>query len=275
MGKVMTVDLHREDVIKVMSFAGWKTVASWTNDRLASKMEDLVELVEGDDPPEDEDVARVLLDIQAGVESKAEFIVHDEPVAEDDEEEESQEDVGEEAEDYYSGDTPPEPPESEDDDEDEWEDDDSGDDLEASDGDGDDGDEEPEEIDEEVPEPATDDESDDEKQESEPEPEEEKSERPKAANPAAVIHREVQEDEIEPEPEPEPEPKPLNVRVANTRTRVVGVVLKKHGLEKGVTEEMIDEVDAMFGTKNYRQSSMKLVDAWHILQGYENGLLEN
>lgn len=50
-----------------------------------------------------------------------------------------------------------------------------------------------------------------------------------------------------------------------TRSYCAGIVLKKYGQAAGVTQQMIDEVDAMYGKPNQVHSRMRLSDGWHLL----------
>lgn len=61
--------------------------------------------------------------------------------------------------------------------------------------------------------------------------------------------------------------------VSSYRNRLFycGVVLRKHGLEEGLTEEIIEEVDSGVGCSNPEATHRQLAHAWHVLNGYLNG----
>lgn len=61
------------------------------------------------------------------------------------------------------------------------------------------------------------------------------------------------------------------VREMRTRPFLAGVVLKKHGLKKGITDEMTNELDDLYGKVNPRESFALLTCAWHIARGFQNG----
>ena len=67
------------------------------------------------------------------------------------------------------------------------------------------------------------------------------------------------------------EPKVQGVRVSRTRSFLAGVIIKKYGLETGVTQAMIDELDELYGKVNPVESSFRLRDAWHSIRAWENG----
>jgi len=62
------------------------------------------------------------------------------------------------------------------------------------------------------------------------------------------------------------------VRSVLNRRFVAGTVIKTHGLPKGVTDEMVEEVDKLYGSSNPKASRSQLTDAWHAINGYVNGL---
>ena len=60
------------------------------------------------------------------------------------------------------------------------------------------------------------------------------------------------------------------IRPTFSRAYCCGVVLAKHGLKKGITEEMANEVDEMYGNENKNQTWFLLANAWHTLNGTTN-----
>lgn len=57
-------------------------------------------------------------------------------------------------------------------------------------------------------------------------------------------------------------------REKKSRVWAVGVVLKKHGLDVPLTEELAKEVDAICGNENTKESMAWLQTGWHILNGF-------
>ena len=69
--------------------------------------------------------------------------------------------------------------------------------------------------------------------------------------------------------EPKPEkPKSTGVRKSKTRPYVGGSIIKKYGLDAGITEAMVAEVDSEFGEANPRETKFVLRNAWHAIRGY-------
>jgi len=58
------------------------------------------------------------------------------------------------------------------------------------------------------------------------------------------------------------------VQSSPTRSFLAGVVLKRHGVETGVSEDMIQELNEMYGNQNDKQSENRLRLAWHVINGY-------
>lgn len=77
-----------------------------------------------------------------------------------------------------------------------------------------------------------------------------------------------------PEPTVAAEPAPIDpatltgVSMAATRPYFAGLVIARHGLAAGVTDEMIAEVDAMYKSPCPRESKFALRNAWHAARGY-------
>jgi hypothetical protein len=92
---------------------------------------------------------------------------------------------------------------------------------------------------------------------------------------------EEEEEEVEEKPakkaKKEKKEKPAKVaskggiRSIENRRYMAGIILREHGLDGGVTEGMIKEVDDKYGKSNMDASRKQLVDAWHALNGYLNG----
>lgn len=59
------------------------------------------------------------------------------------------------------------------------------------------------------------------------------------------------------------------VRATNTRPYIAGKIIAKHGLEAGVTKEMVAELDAEYGQANPRESQFCLRNAWHAVRGFK------
>lgn len=80
----------------------------------------------------------------------------------------------------------------------------------------------------------------------------------------------------EPEPKQPEVKKPTTpgVRPMRTRPYLAGVLIAKHGLAAGVTDEMVAELDELYGKANPTESAYRLRDAWHIARGYA-GVAEN
>jgi len=64
----------------------------------------------------------------------------------------------------------------------------------------------------------------------------------------------------------------VGVRSVLNRRFVAGTVIKSHDLSKGITDEMVEEVDKLYGSSNPKASRSQLTDAWHAINGYVNGL---
>jgi hypothetical protein len=62
------------------------------------------------------------------------------------------------------------------------------------------------------------------------------------------------------------------VRRMWTRGYVAGQIIKKYGLEAGITEELVNEIDQLFGKTNYGQSWSVATAAWHGIRGYTGQL---
>ena len=58
------------------------------------------------------------------------------------------------------------------------------------------------------------------------------------------------------------------VRAMRSRPYFAGVIVAKYGLEAGVTDEMVAELDAAYGKPNPTESRYRLKDAWHAARGY-------
>jgi len=60
----------------------------------------------------------------------------------------------------------------------------------------------------------------------------------------------------------------IGVRESRTRPYLAGVIIARHGLEAGVTDEMVAELDEEYGLPNPRESRFCLKNAWHATRGY-------
>ena len=64
---------------------------------------------------------------------------------------------------------------------------------------------------------------------------------------------------------------PNGVVSLRNRRFVAGLLIRERGLEAGITEHMVKEVDSRSSKSNMRMSKNTLTDAWHIINGYVNG----
>lgn len=80
-------------------------------------------------------------------------------------------------------------------------------------------------------------------------------------------------DDDDDEAKPEKPKKPSTPGVRNSRTRpfLAGVLIKKHGRKAGVTDEMVAELDEMYGKENPAESMFCLRNAWHAIRGFMDG----
>jgi len=58
------------------------------------------------------------------------------------------------------------------------------------------------------------------------------------------------------------------VRVAVTRPYMAGVIIGKHGLDAGITDAMVAELNAAYGKENDGESLFALRNAWHAARGF-------
>ncbi len=61
------------------------------------------------------------------------------------------------------------------------------------------------------------------------------------------------------------------VRSLRNRLFFAGIVMKRHGLAEGLSDELIDEVDEMAEKPNKKASKGQLASAWHVINGFLNG----
>ena len=66
----------------------------------------------------------------------------------------------------------------------------------------------------------------------------------------------------------EKKPTTPGVRAMKTRPYIAGVIIAKHGLAAGVTNEMVAELDEQYGHANPAESLFCLRNAWHSARGY-------
>ena len=79
-----------------------------------------------------------------------------------------------------------------------------------------------------------------------------------------------------PKPKKDTGPSLEGVRLVMTRPHCAGVVLAKHGLAKGITNEMVEEVDELFNAdrpdgekkQNITESRFVIRNAYHAIRGY-------
>lgn len=69
-------------------------------------------------------------------------------------------------------------------------------------------------------------------------------------------------------PEAPKAPTTPGVREAVTRPYCAGKIIAKHGLDAGVTPEMIAELDEAYGKENPTESTFCSKSAWHAIRGY-------
>lgn len=65
-------------------------------------------------------------------------------------------------------------------------------------------------------------------------------------------------------------PKLTGVRAAVTRPYLAGQIIKEMGVEVGVTEAMVKELDNRYGKVNENESWFALRNAWHAIRGFNN-----
>lgn len=58
------------------------------------------------------------------------------------------------------------------------------------------------------------------------------------------------------------------VRLADTRPYLAGRIIARHGMEQGVTDEMVAELDEAYPRPNPRESKFTLRNAYHAIRGY-------
>ena len=58
------------------------------------------------------------------------------------------------------------------------------------------------------------------------------------------------------------------IRPTLGRPYYAGLVLRKEGLDKGITDDMVKEVDELTGKPNPKESLSWLKLAWHVVNGY-------
>lgn len=124
--------------------------------------------------------------------------------------------------------------------------------------------EEEEEEDEEDPEEEEDEDEEEDEEEDETVPvRQPKKTKPKGKGKKAATKKE--------KPAPK-KPSIPGVRETRTRPLLAGVVIKKHGgLKAGVTEEMVQELDELYGKENPAESLFTLRNAWHAIRGFQKG----
>jgi hypothetical protein len=58
------------------------------------------------------------------------------------------------------------------------------------------------------------------------------------------------------------------VRASRSRPYLAGIIIKKHTLEAGVTDEMCEELNTAYGKENTAESMFTLRNAWHAIRGW-------
>ncbi len=85
--------------------------------------------------------------------------------------------------------------------------------------------------------------------------------------------KKVKEPKAKKEPKPKKEKKVKEPKIEGIRTKgrgyYAGNVIKRHGLEKGITEEMAQEVDALYGNVNTVVSRGALKWAFDVMAGFQ------
>lgn len=61
------------------------------------------------------------------------------------------------------------------------------------------------------------------------------------------------------------------VRFSKSRPYLAGIVVKKLGIESGVTQKHVDELNKAYGKPNDHQSWFVMRNAWHSVRGYMSG----
>ncbi len=64
---------------------------------------------------------------------------------------------------------------------------------------------------------------------------------------------------------------PKGIRSIRNRLFYAGAILKQHGIQDGLTDELITKVDKLIGKENLIASKAQLGLAWHVINGYLNG----
>ena len=70
-------------------------------------------------------------------------------------------------------------------------------------------------------------------------------------------------------------PAPQGVRPGKTAPYHAGTVIKKHGMEAGVTPEMCQELCGILSHDDPTAEKAVLAWAWHVLNGYHNSPIPN
>lgn len=64
------------------------------------------------------------------------------------------------------------------------------------------------------------------------------------------------------------EPKLVGVRATVTRPYLAGKIIQSVGMEVGITEEMVQQLDEEYGKANPSESWFALRNAWHAIRGF-------
>lgn len=66
------------------------------------------------------------------------------------------------------------------------------------------------------------------------------------------------------------QPATQGVRKARTNGYLAAQVIRRHGLDAGVTPEMVTELDELSGKRSPTQSRFDLAFAWHVVRGWQD-----
>ena len=259
------------DAVAIFQGIGFKGADGWNKKKMNKKLQlmatddDFEDMEVDEDLVEDEDEQERLNSLIVALRSEKEFELVKELKAKKEEEE----DADDEVEDDENSDA-----DSDDDDE-------ETDEEEAEVSDDEDDDKDQDDEDEEDDEDDADDEVEDEEEEEEvkpPKAKKEKKEKPakpakekKEKKPKAPKATKSRRKDLGPDVG-----KPVGITSLKNRLFLAGMILKKSGVEPGLTDDLItelnDEFMALEGKEsNIKASATQLGMAWHVVNGYLNG----
>lgn len=229
-----TVTLTKDRAVKLYLHCGFNTAGRWSAERLAEKFDDLIEVAEARDAPEDEQTAKDLLDVCAAVESGDKVQVTDaEPSSDVDD------DATKKTKPKKEKKAKVKEPEPE---------------LEAEE------------------EAAAESESESEEEEEaaaaddEPEPEAKPKKEKKAKEP-----KEPKEPKPKKEKKPKAEKRGREkgaIMQKKNRSYYSGLVLAKHGMPAKITDDMIAEVQELLGDENDKPARATMASCYHAIKGF-------